>query len=402
MVVRGRKLVDQASKRLFRENVPHGVLMAGHWAKNALAPIQVCSIDTMIARDEWPEADIVVIDEAHMATSNGYKELAKVYEGKFILGVTATPYTKEPLSHLFSEVVAPISVQELINRGFLVKPRYFAPSKPDMKGVKVQNGEYNTEQSFEKMSVLTGDIIEHYRRFGEGRPTICFAVNIAHSKRIAEQFGPIARHIDADSTDKEREEAIRDLTEGKIKILSNVGILCTGVDIPPVSCIIMARPTRSLNLYIQQAGRGTRTFENKKDFLILDHAGNIARHGFITEQHEVDLDGFKKEKGPSKPKTCEECYCMYYGKHCPECGHEPKVQKRVIEIAPGVLKEITEADPVLRFIAQRTEEAKRKGYKKGWVYHCVRENYGEDVANKMFPVQALQARRFGKRHIGSA
>ena len=132
ILVRGRKLVDQASQRLFRENVTHGVLMAGHWNYKPTMPVQVCSVDTLIARKLRPKADLIIIDEAHLAISDGYREVIADYPDAFIVAVTATPYVDKSLTHVAQTVVHPISMNELIEQGFLVPFRYFAPSTPEL------------------------------------------------------------------------------------------------------------------------------------------------------------------------------------------------------------------------------------------------------------------------------
>lgn len=401
MVVRGRQLVDQASKRLFHEGVNHGVLMARHWNTNHSALVQICSIDTLLARSYFPPARLVVVDEAHLFTSDGCKEFLEHYRNAFVLAVTATPYTRESLEHLADAVVAPISVSQLISDGFLVPPRYFAPSTPDMRGLHTRNGDYLPEELEERMSVLTGDIVQHWKTLGESRPTICFAVNIRHSKSIVEQFnaaGIPAEHIEGDNTFKEREDAIERLKSGQIKILSNVGVLCTGVDIPFVSAILMARPTKSYNLFIQQAGRGTRICPDvgKKDFLILDHAGNVLRHGLITDEPEIELAGVQVEYRGPRMYTCEKCYVIYTGSVCHACGFV-KIEEPELETEPetedGVLAELEGlplADEISLFVRRKRELAKRRGYHHNWVYHQTVEKYGDEIAEKVFPTRSRQ------------
>lgn len=413
MAVRGRQLVDQASERLTRESTRHGVLMANHWKKDAQALIQICSIDTIMSRGVFPPAKVLVLDEAHLLTSPASIEFVNHYagQGTIILAFTASPWTRESLRHMAEVVVEPIKLAELIEQGYLVPPRYFAPSVPNLKGVNTVNGDYVNSQLQERMSVLTGDIVSTWLKKGEGRPTICFGVNIKHSQEIVAAFkaaGIPAEHIEGNNSREERQAAIRRLVSGQTKILSNVGVLCTGVDIPPVSCLIMARPTQSYNLYVQQAGRGTRcdyapgmplatvdqrlaaiAASNKKDFIILDHAGNIIRHGFITNEPEVDLDGIKKKKldtGPA-PRRCGICYLNYTGPSCPECGPVAK-EEREIGVEDGELKEMTDtpfAAELVQFVKRCKDTAKKHGYKRGWVYHQVKDRYGIEIANELFP-----------------
>jgi DNA repair protein RadD len=330
-LVRGRLLVSQMSKRLFREGVSHGTLLAGHWNFKSHYPVTACSIDTLISRKLRPRADIIVIDEIHMATSDSYKKIIEDYPEAVIVGVTATPYCKKSLLHVASTIVKPISMTQLVEQGYLVPARYFAPYQPDLTGVEVSRstGDYKQDQlgrAMEKRSIV-GDIVTHWKRLAENRPTLCFAVNIEHAKMIVEIFnaaGVGAEHHDADSSDEERDAAIKRLVTGETRIISNVGIFCTGVDIPAVGCIVMARPTKSYNLHIQVLGRGTRAAPGKEDFLVLDHAGNVLEHGFISDEPAASLAGMITV---SKPKifTCDFCYAIgekkvTYKNPCFSCG----------------------------------------------------------------------------------
>lgn len=383
VVVRGRKLVDQASVRLFRERVQHGVLMAKHWNYRPHLPNQVASIDTLISRRLRPDADLIIIDEAHMAASKGYKEFLAKYD-TFIVAVTATPYGDKSLKHVADTVVQPITMEKLIEQNYLVPFRYFAPSQPDLRGVAVSAStkDYVNDQLEVAMSGLTGHVIEHWIKISEGRPTICFAVNIHHSKMLAERFkgaGVPAEHCDADTKDDERNHIIRRLESGETKVVCNVGIFCTGVDIPCLGAIIMARPTKSRNLFIQQAGRGTRIFPGKANCILLDHSGNILRHGFPTDELEVDLDGKgESEKHVRESKICKNCFAVFRGTKCPACGVEPPVTTpKEIQETNETLKEV---DPVMQEWIRLKRQGKEKGYKAGWAQHRLVNKFGFELA----------------------
>lgn len=390
MVVRGRMLVENGHRRLMRENVPHGVAMAGHWNYWPDMPVQCCSIDTLRARGLTPQADFIVIDEAHYATSNSYHWLIEQYPSARILGVTATPYCKKSMEHIAQTVVAPIDMDELVDRGFLVPMRYFAPYSPDLSGVKIQNGEYHKGQLNEAMDKpsITADLVTTYKRYGENRPAICFAVSLEHSRAIRDAFnnaGIAARHIEAHSTDDERNKAISDLHNGSLRIITNVGILTTGVDMPHVSCIIMARPTRSLNLHIQMIGRGTRIDNGKADCLLLDHANNTALHGFINAEHDINLSGqSKKKKDPPQIKICKYCFACYTGSYCKECGHQAPPKPREIVEVDGELVEI-DKDIVTTEYEKLQKEQKSKGYKRAWIYYRLKDKFGEACASRLMP-----------------
>jgi DNA repair protein RadD len=419
MIVRGRKLVAQASTRLFRENVPHGVIMATHWNFKPTLPIQLCSIDTLIAQNARPfkgqKKVLIVIDEAHMAVSEGYREVLADYPDALIVAVTATPYSNKSLEHIAETIVHPVTVRELMDTGFLVDARYYAPAEPNVSGVRVSKstGDYVQDELAALMdkSSITGDIIAHWKKIAEGRPTICFAVSVEHSKHVARQFteaGIPAEHCDADTKEELRDRLIQRLEAGEIKVLVNVGILCTGVDIPSVSCIVMARPTKSYNLYIQQAGRGTRPAPGKKDFIVLDHAGNVTRHGFITDEPEPNLKGRKQVGGGTRVRRCDECFAVVEEFPCPAellerdpesgqfvskiCGWSPPVQERgerEILHVEGELKEIKAPSEIERYECERfCEEQIQKCLDQGrsvWkAFYKTSEKFGDQAAKMVF------------------
>lgn len=385
MIVRGRNLVKQASDRLNKEGVHHGVIMAGY--SLADARIQICSIDTLKRRDQKPKADFIVIDECHLFLSKKNVEFMNHYPDSYFLSVTATPYTKQSLQHLADTIVHPASMKWLMDNDHLRPARYFAPSRPCLYDVKVERGDYVSEFLEPKMGVLTGGIVEHWRKLGENRPTVCFAVNIKHSKDIVETFnraGIKAEHIEGDTLDEERQKALDRLQSGETKIISNVGILCVGVDMPWLSCIIMARPTKSYALYIQQAGRGTRKFEGKKNFILLDHAGNVLRHGLITEEPSVEIAGMQKKRQPITLTTCQKCFAVHSNKICPDCGTE-KSRKPLQspQFENGILSEFKE-DPIRQRAHEIKEEKESREHRYEWMWHTMAREYDYNTADKFF------------------
>jgi len=413
MLVRGRKLIDQASTRLHREGVHHGVIMAGRdWAARPSALIQLSSIDTLIARKLRPFADrervLIVIDEAHQATSDGYVKVLADYPNAHVVAVTATPYSRKPLRHLAGALVHPVTVQKLVDMGNLVAPKYYAPSNPDVSRVKVSQGDYVASQLAEVLDTATlrGDLVFYQQKLARGKPTLVFAINVEHSKHIAEQYraaGVRAEHCDADTPDAERERIVREFAAGEIEVLTNVGIFCTGVDIPPLYCIQMARATKSYALYIQQLGRGTRPYPGKDHFLVLDHAGNIARHGFITDEPTPNLDGVVPTP-VLRGKQCEVCFAVVEAFPCPAevygddgevqvCGWQPPAApprpEREILHVEGELREIIPPSPARTFACDRfcEDELQRCLDKKvnPWrAYYKAAEEFGEAQARLSF------------------
>ena len=333
-----------------------------------------------------------------MAVSPSYKELIQDYPAAFFLSVTATPYTA--IRHLVDEIVRPIPISKLIEQGHLVPPRYFCPSRPDLSGIRTSSAtkDYVQDELAEKMdtSTITGDVVTHWQKLAENRPTLAFAVTVNHSKNLSRSFndaGIPARHVDADTPDFERAQAIAALERGELKVITNVGILGVGVDIPAASCLVLARPTKSFVLYVQQIGRGTRPCGEKKDFIVLDHAGNVERHGFIEDEPAASVD--KELSRVSKVRVCTQCFRAYEGRQCPHCEPLPKMisaEARDIRIEPGELRELTRDNLLVEareFFLQCQEEAKRLGYRPGWAYIKLKEQFGETVARQLSPKRAI-------------
>lgn len=391
MVVRGRDLVEQASARLHHENVEHGVYMANHKLYAPEKNIQICSIDTLNSRKLRPEAEFVVVDEAHLATSQSFKEFLAYYADKFILSVTATPYGDSDMTHLADVVVSPVDIKELIDAGYLVDARYFSsPNYIDLSDVKIKKGDYDEKQLSEKMSNIKfiSDIVENYKNKGENRKALVFAVTIEHSKKIEREFneaGIKAIHLDANATRDERLDVIEKLRKGDIKVITNVGIFTTGVDIPCLDCIILARPTKSVNLYIQMLGRGTRPYEGKEYFLVLDHAQAVYEHGFITMPRKIILAKKKKEKGAIPIRQCPECYAIMAAatRVCINCEHEFEVSMREDPNTLDMeLKEVK--DPYEKITERLVNKQRKRNYKPGWVFHQLELKFDTDTASKIY------------------
>jgi superfamily II DNA or RNA helicase len=395
ILVRGRKLVDQASQRLLRERVSHGVMMAGHWNYRPNSSVQVCSIDTLIARGIYPDADLIIIDEADLAVSKGFNTVLDhpKYKDSYIVSCTATPWVEDGLRHIADSIVHPITMEELIEQGYLCGFTMYGPDNPDMSRCEISRStkDYMTDQSSIIMSseLLTGNIVKHWKDKAFNRPTICFATNVKHSKLLTERFndeGIRFEHLDADSTDGERNSVIGRVQSGETRGICNVGIAGRGVDIPCISAVIQARPWFQRNGFVQQCGRGTRLEKGKTDCVLLDHAGNWLRHGFPTDEPEVFLDGAPKtEKIPKESKRCPNCFAIYRGTHCQECGHKPLVNTSVIGESEGELKQITKQD--IDRIAMRLKELKRTMSSQDAFSKLFRE-FGDASRKYMSPMYA--------------
>ncbi|EOM3267408.1 DEAD/DEAH box helicase, partial [Escherichia coli] len=230
--------------------------------------IQIASADTLIRREFPDNIDLLIIDEAHMKR----RALLEVIRDRDIrvLGLSGTPFAAW-MGKYYECLIKPTTIRELIQRGDLSDYEFFAPSMPDLAGVKTSNTvfgrDYNEEQlaSIMGSSDLVGDIVRNWLENGEDLPTICFCVNVAHANFVTREFlqsGIGAEVMTADTPHDERQDIIRRFEEGATKIIVNVGVLVAGFD-SDVRCLIYARPTKSEIRWLQCIGRALRTASGK-------------------------------------------------------------------------------------------------------------------------------------------
>jgi DNA repair protein RadD len=245
------------------------------------------------------------------------------------IGLSATPWARG-MGLYWDVLLRPVTIPEL--QGVLTPFRVLAPPPPDLTGVHVNKGDYVTEELAERCDrpEIVGNVVATWKRHASDRRTLVLGVDCNHAKHLQERFveaGIACEYCDGDTPMFEREDMFKRLESGETQIISNVRTLDTGLDLPFVSCIVDARPTKSRILYVQSVGRGITAREGKEDCLILDHAGNCLRFGTIdqTSSDALDDDDERKsaERQPEKAKLCPECHCVQVpgARECPECGH---------------------------------------------------------------------------------
>lgn len=410
-----KEIITQTSGKLDAFGIDHGIIMAKHSRNRPDEFVQVASIQTLMNRDK-PEADLIIIDEAHLSCSESYKKIVEHYGRATIIGLTATPIRLDGrgLGEVYRDIVQVVPMAQLITEGHLVKPRVFAPFTPDMKGVRTVKGDYDAQQTAAIMDnqKITGDIIKHWRQSAFNRKTIVFASSVAHSKNIVDEFisvGISARHLDATTPSTLRDATLQAWRDGEFTVLSNMGLFVEGLDVPDAACCILARPTKSLTIYLQAVGRIMRPAENKTDCIILDHAGLTYLHNLVDTPRKWTLGG-KKKKGNDRKvvsvHVCDGCFCAYskteHPNKCPECGYEAVKPEPPEVRASGVLMELT-ADSLAilkmhekrKYIAEMKaaktlddliQLGKSRGYKEGWAYikHKEREEWKEKASGSRF------------------
>lgn len=365
-----RLLITQKALTLSDCDIPHTVMMDG-FDYDKHQRVIVASKDTYSSRClrnrlyAIPDAGVILVDEAHRATGAEWKEIFDAYPNAVFIGLTATPALGNGKAlPLYKEIVVGATYSQLLQDGLLVPAEVFAPFVVDMSGVKVnaESGEYVETQAVEKFTndELVGDVIRDWRKYGDDRTTAVFGASVDHSIYLAKQFnaaGIPAAHIDAMTPDEERREILEKAKNREIRCLCNFEVYTTGADFPWVECVQLVRAIKSVVNFLQIVGRGLRihTFDDgrvKRNCIIIDHGGNVHKHGWPTSDHEWSLDPGSTvqerdaKKSPPKerqPITCPICgACREKGPECPKCGHKHTRNGIKVRMANGELKPLKE------------------------------------------------------------
>ncbi|MFT5168041.1 MAG: superfamily II DNA or RNA helicase [Saprospiraceae bacterium] len=235
------------------------------------------------------EVGLVIIDEAHY---NSFRKLFKFFENCFILGVTATPLSsniKLPMKDIYQELIVGSSIEFLIENSFLAKAITYSYDVGLSGLLKVGiNGDYTVKSSEDLYNSLTmqNKLLTAYNQRGKGKKTLIFNNGINTSRQVYETFtaaGYDIRHLDNTNTKQQRKEILAWFKTKPNAILTSVSILTTGFDEPTIETIILNRATRSLSLYFQMIGRGSRVLPNKPSFDVIDMGNNLARFGLWSQ-----------------------------------------------------------------------------------------------------------------------
>lgn len=381
-----KELIEQISERL---EAPHGIIMSSV-ASDYTQRIQVGSVQSVVKRLQYINPEFIIIDEAHHAVAGQYEKIMAAFPDVFVLGVTATPCRLDGkgLAHAFDDMIEGPSIKGLIDMGYLCKAKVYA-SELDLAKIKSVGGDYNRAELEERMlkTHITGDAVNTWRKYANEKQTIVFCVSIKHATMVTNMFtllGHKAEMISSHNSKEERETVINNFKEKRTKLLVSVDIISEGFDVPSCEAIILLRPTKSLSLYMQQVGRGLRTFEGKQHAIILDHAGNCFKHGLPTQHREWELTHDKVRAAQQTKwelRQCKRCYAVFSTTQdrCPECGAVPVPEKKELKMVAGELVPVEEVElkkkEARRELAgEKTLEdwkaiARQRGYKMGWAYH---------------------------------
>lgn len=351
-----KELIQQNFMALLRAwpEAPAGIYSAGLSRRDIHAQILFAGIQSIHRHARQVQrCDLALIDEAHLlrrGDSGMYRsflaQLNEINAGLLkVVGFTATPYRldsgmlHEGKDRLFTDIAFEVPVLEMIQQGYLcpVVPKQTS-TQLDVGGVGTRGGEFiakDLEAAVDRDEVTraaVAEIVQH----GDGRGSwLVFCSGVAHARHVRDairEHGISAETVTGDTPGPERDGILAAFKAGRLRCVTNANVLTTGFDAPGTDLIALLRPTKSVGLYVQMVGRGTRLAEGKDDCLVLDFAGNTARHGPIDT-----VDGRKKEHagdGEAPIKVCPECQTINHAsaRHCIECDHE--FPPPVVKVAP--------------------------------------------------------------------
>jgi len=393
-------LVDQTSTRLSKYNIPHGVMMSGHWRYRPYENIQICSAQTLERRKNDMNIDLLMIDECHVQRASTTKWIKDNPTIK-VIGLTATPFTKG-LGDVYTHVVGAKPTGELIQDGWLTPLRVFIAKEINMTGAKKVAGEWSQDVVTERSMKITGDIVAEWikqtnRIFGRPVKTVVFCSGVAHGRDLQRQFkeqGYNFVSISYKEDDDFKRESIEEFSkpDSTIHGLIATDILTRGFDVPDVMIGVSARPfSKSFSSHVQQMGRIMRPFEGKQFGVWLDHSGNYLRFRedwdalFEDGVTELTKDGEKAKKEPTekekKEAKCPACSSLWTSRDnvCSSCGYQRPV-KSVASVA-GELQELDgkSINPLQdrqQFYSELLHYSRMRGYKDGWVAHKYKDKFG--------------------------
>lgn len=395
-LIHRKEVLDQAVKTFKEQDVKMNLTTMG-------------MVQTLTRRvDKLPTPSVILVDEAHRALAKSYQRILNKFPKAIVLLFTATPHRtgKMQLDQIADDIIVGQSIHELTDKGFLAPFRYFQPPNDfDSKLLKRgSTGDFTNESMQEAMSTkIFGHIVKQYKRIASGMQAVVYTYSVDSAIKIAKEFnseGISAVEVDGTTPKEKRDLAVRKFREQKIKILVNVNLFTEGVDLPNVDCVIMARPTASLALYLQFSMRCLNPREGKTA-IIIDHANNFKTFGYPDDDRDWK-QAIKSGKQKSKTLltdpglsivTCDYCFAVVKASEvkdgkCPICGkpikvHEAKPvsdvdlveatkerQKAIREIVKNdLLKKVANKSVnELHSMKELQAYAKLHGYKKGWCW----------------------------------
>lgn len=359
VVTHRKEIIDQSVAKLIASGIDDvGVYRGERETTNRTARVQVASIQSL--KPGLIEADLVIPDECHHCPAESWSRLLEMYPSAVHVGPTATPWWGDAkgLGDYFQTVVIAATIRELTDLGYLAPTRVFTHPHTlndlDLRGVKTSGGDYTVASVSERVDrpKLLGNLVGHWKTHAGGARTLCFGASVGHSRHIVEQFlaaGVAAEHIDGDTAETDRSDILGRLRSGETLVVSNYDVLTEGVDVAEVGCVILARPTQRLRIYLQAVGRGMRTADGKTSLIVLDHAGLCLRHGLPDAERVVSLSGLERRVGEARASV----------RYCPKCGVFVKAGVKTCPECEVTLRGIVATEEPTGILVEATSDGER-------------------------------------------
>ena len=374
-----KELIEQISNNVgYKYGLAHGLIVSQN-QENKIYPVQVGSVPTLNRRlEKWDdkEFDVIIVDEAHHVKATSYKNILQQYPKAKVLGVTATPYRLNGAGFIpeFEDLIISPSVAEFIKRGYLCEYDYYSIKEDSSLQKEIDRMNLNLDGDYmdsEMMDVMDRDsiragIVETYLKHANGRKGIVYTVNKNHNNHICNKFienDVRAVAIDSDTPKEKRDELVGKFRAGEIDVLCNVNIFSEGFDCPDVEFIQLARPTKSLSMFLQQVGRGLRIAEDKDRVVILDNVGLYNKFGF--------------------PSACRKWKYHFEGRKDIDETYEPKGN---VSDEVRAVYDIEEGNDVVDLVHSSVEEV-------------VEDNYMSNIDYKQLFISYLLHQGFWKDYI---
>lgn len=395
-LIHRKEVLDQAVATFKNQGVNSNLLIAS-------------MVQTLTRKiDKLPEPQLILVDEAHHVLAKSYQRILNKFPNAIVLLFTATPIRtgKRQLDEIADDIIVGQSISKLTKKGFLAPFDYYSIDDIDTQKLKKNStGDYTNASMDEAVSrKIYGHIVSNYQRLAKNKQAVVYTYSVESAKRIADAFNKThisAVEVDGTTEDKIRDKYVKQFRDKKIKVLVNVNLFTEGVDLPDVDCVIMARPTKSLALYLQFSMRCLNPRENKKA-IIIDHVANWKTFGLPDSDRDwkqaiITTDKNKRKSNNNEPifaiTQCDFCFAVVKASEvknskCPICGNPIKVhtavqqtddELKLINDRKRLINEIL-ADKVMQNVANKSVKelhtmkelqayAKLHKYKRGWVFY---------------------------------
>lgn len=400
-LIHRKEVLQQAVKTFNKQGVNRNLLTAG-------------MVQTLTRRvDKLPIPDVILVDEAHHALAKSYQRILNRFPKAIVLLFTATPHRtgRTQLDQIADDIIVGQSIHELTDKGFLAPFRYFQPPNDfDAKLLKRSStGDFTNESMQEAMSTkIFGHIVKQYKRIASGMQAVVYTYSVDSAHKIAAEFndaGISAREVDGTTPQDLRDLIVDKFRSQELQILVNVNLFTEGVDLPNVDCVIMARPTASLALYLQFSMRCLNPRPGKTA-IIIDHANNFKTFGYPDDDRDWK-QAIKSGKQKSKTLltdpglsiiTCDYCFAVVKASEvkdgkCPICGKPIKVHEAKpisdVDLVEATrerkarIKQIIQDQVMTNIVDKSVSElhsfqdlaayGKLHGYKPGWAYFMAKK-----------------------------